>query len=151
MRKDEHVRARDEDDEMLILDQFPKKSASQRQNSQLQSQRHVQTADEEEDLLHANRSANGTHGAVTPMDEDAPEVDAGRAPGRIVGSTFPLVDFRKNIAQGDLVTKAVADLAFVIQDVVLKPFASRRHAEMMECLLELRDVALKVSEVGSGI
>jgi ATP-dependent DNA helicase 2 subunit 2 len=129
---------------MLILDQFPKKSASQRANSQ--SQRRAKDEDDDSELLLGKAPAN-ENGRPDPDDTAmaVDDVDPGRAPGRIIGSTFPLQDFRENIARGDLVTKAVADLAFVIQDVVLKPFASRRHAEMIECLQALRDTALKVS------
>ena len=72
------------------------------------------------------------------------EIDPARAPGRIVGAAFPLKDFRANIARGDLVTKAVEDLAFVVKDVVAQPFAKLRTNEMLECMRELRRVALEV-------
>jgi len=71
-------------------------------------------------------------------------VDPGRAPGRIIGNTYPLKDFKKNIAQGDVVTKAVQDLAEVIVEVVLKPFATRRRGEMIECMKILRKTCLEV-------
>lgn len=72
-------------------------------------------------------------------------LDDGRAPGRIIGTARPLADFRKNIKQGDLVSKAVEDLAFVIKDIVLKPFSSRRQSEIIECMMELRETCLTVS------
>ena len=71
-------------------------------------------------------------------------IDRMRAPGRIVGASFPLADFRANITRGDVVSKAVEDLAFVVKDVVVKPFAARRTEEMLECMRELRKVALEV-------
>ncbi|KAJ7071583.1 SPOC domain-like protein [Mycena amicta] len=74
-------------------------------------------------------------------------IDPGRAPGRIIGSTRPLADFRDNIARGDMVSKAVEDLCAVIAEIVVKPFASRRHAELLECMEVLRDTCLKEDEV----
>ncbi|KAJ2931191.1 hypothetical protein H1R20_g5924, partial [Candolleomyces eurysporus] len=79
--------------------------------------------------------------------DDDDEVDPGRAPGRIIGSTNPLKDFKKNLAQGDVVSKAVEDLGAVITEVVLKPFAKRRSDEMVECMTELRRVSLEEDEV----
>jgi ATP-dependent DNA helicase 2 subunit 2 len=80
-------------------------------------------------------------------DDDDDEVDPGRAPGRIIGSTNPLKDFKKNLAQGDVVSKAVEDLGAVVTEVVLKPFAKRRSGEMVECMQELRKVCLEEDEV----
>lgn len=59
----------------------------------------------------------------------------------------PLTDFKNNISQGDVVSKAVEDLGWVVKEVVLRPFAGRRHAEMIECLNELRDVCLQEDEI----
>ena len=108
--------------------------------------------EEEEELLldsaaAASRKPAGRAGAPLPTpepDDDAMEIDPARAPGRIVGAAFPLKDFRANIARGDLVTKAVEDLAFVVKDVVAQPFAKLRTDEMLECMRELRKVALEV-------
>ena len=80
----------------------------------------------------------------TPSQTPAPD-DDGRAPGRIIGTVAPLADFNKNIAHGDLVTKAVEDLAFVIRTVVLRPFSARRADEMLDCVQALRKVCLEVS------
>jgi len=80
----------------------------------------------------------------TPARSVSPRVDPGRAPGRIVGNTYPLKDFQKNISQGDVVTKAVEDLAAVIAEVLMKPFASRRTQEMLECMEVLRKTCLEV-------
>jgi ATP-dependent DNA helicase 2 subunit 2 len=80
----------------------------------------------------------------TPARSVSPQIDPGRAPGRIIGSTYPLRDFEKNLAQGDVVTKAVADLAEVITEIILKPFASRRQKEMIDCMKALRNTCLTV-------
>ena len=73
-----------------------------------------------------------------------PLIDRQRMPGRIIGLSFPLEDFRKNISRGDVVTKAVEDLAWVIQEILRRPFSSRRYEELLECMHELRKVALEV-------
>ncbi|KAF9524665.1 ku80-like protein [Crepidotus variabilis] len=83
----------------------------------------------------------------TPARSMSPEVDPGRAPGRIVGNTYPLQDFQKNISQGDVVSKAVEDLGQVIIEVVLKPFAKRRHSEMLECMEIMRKTCLEEDEI----
>jgi ATP-dependent DNA helicase 2 subunit 2 len=80
----------------------------------------------------------------TPARSLSPQIDLGREPGRIIGTTFPLKDFEKNLEQGDVVTKAVEDLCQVILEVVMKPFASKRHQEMIDCLRALRDTCLTV-------
>jgi ATP-dependent DNA helicase 2 subunit 2 len=59
----------------------------------------------------------------------------------------PLTDFKNNISQGDVVSKAVEDLGWVVKEIVLRPFAERRHAEMIECLNELREVCLEEDEI----
>ncbi|KXN84807.1 ATP-dependent DNA helicase II subunit 2 [Leucoagaricus sp. SymC.cos] len=94
-------------------------------------------------------SSNRTSGGPlpTPARSVSPQIDPGRAPGRIIGSTYPLKDFEKNLAQGDVVTKAVADLSDVIIEIVLRPFASRRSKEMIECMKSLRDTCLKEDEI----
>jgi ATP-dependent DNA helicase 2 subunit 2 len=80
----------------------------------------------------------------TPARSISPDINPGRAPGRIIGSTYPLADFKKNLAQGDMVTKAVEDLGVVITEIVMRPFSSRRSAELVECMTALRDTSLKV-------
>ena len=90
-------------------------------------------------------------GSLSPRprnDDDDMDVDQMRASGRIVGATYPLKDFRANVKTGDLVTKAVEDLAYVIKDVISRPFAGRRAKEMLECMREMRKVALEVSIIG---
>jgi ATP-dependent DNA helicase 2 subunit 2 len=79
-------------------------------------------------------------------DEDE-DIDPGRAPGRIIGTTHPLKDFKKNISQGDVVTKAVEDLSMIVTEILLKPFASRRSDEMLECMKAMRKVCLEEDEV----
>ena len=84
-----------------------------------------------------------------PTPERSPTPDLGRAPGKIIGTAFPLDDFRKNTATGDLVSKAVEDLAFVITSIISKPFSAKRSDEMVECMTEMRKVSLEVSLVAS--
>jgi ATP-dependent DNA helicase 2 subunit 2 len=91
----------------------------------------------------------------TEPEEDGPgrepspelELNSGTAEGRIVGTTLPLNDFKRNVKDGDLVSKAVEDLFYVIQEILLKPFASRRHSEMLDCLRELRKVCSNEDEI----
>jgi ATP-dependent DNA helicase 2 subunit 2 len=103
--------------------------------------------EEEEELLLKKKTTPPPKKGVplpTPARSLSPQVDPGRAPGRIVGNTYPLKDFQKNISQGDVVTKAVEDLATVIAEVIMKPFASRRTQEMLECMEVLRRTCLEV-------
>jgi hypothetical protein len=83
----------------------------------------------------------------TPSPEPGIITDPQRTPGRIIGMAAPLADFKNNISQGDVVSKAVEDLGWVVKEVVLRPFAGRRHAEMIECLNELREVCLQEDEI----
>ncbi|KAF9448857.1 SPOC domain-like protein [Macrolepiota fuliginosa MF-IS2] len=92
-------------------------------------------------------SHRGAAPLPTPARSVSPQIDPGRAPGRIIGSTYPLKDFEKNLVQGDVVTKAVEDLCEVVVEIVLRPFASRRSGEMIECLKVLRDTCLKEDEI----
>jgi ATP-dependent DNA helicase 2 subunit 2 len=174
-RKDGHVHARDDDDEMLLLDV---KAPPQRTQSTSQSQSPIKvtaspaekkgkakavdpddsaTEDDSdyEDLLAAKgtkpkpntpppANKNGHNPLPTPARSLSPPFDPARAPGRIVGNTRPLDDFKANIARGDMVSKAVEDLGVVITEIVMRPFANRRNAELMECMETLRDTCLKV-------
>ncbi|KAI0668689.1 SPOC domain-like protein [Trametes maxima] len=182
VRKDEHVRAHDEDDETILLDrqgpgragpsQSPTQSRvlaqsqshSQRQTSPMHTQKkpsgndsdssHTEPEDEEEDeeeelLLDAKHRPEPTAPLPTPARSLSPDPRIGRnrEPGRIIGFTYPLADFRKNIAQGDVITKAVEDLGYVIKEVTIRPFSSRRHGEMVKCMHELRKVSLEEDEI----
>ncbi|KAJ6626980.1 ku80-like protein [Mycena sp. CBHHK59/15] len=171
-RKDGHVHARDDEDDMLLLD----KQGLVRVQSALQSQSQIQvttspvgkgkakatnpddSATEDgsdyEDLTAAKPKPstpppvkNGHNPLPTPARSLSPEIDPARAPGRIIGNTRPLDDFKANIARGDVVSKAVEDLGVVITEIVMRPFASRRYMELMECLETLRDTCLKEDEV----
>lgn len=93
----------------------------------------------------ATKKPPSNHPLPTPARSMSP--DPGRAPGRIIGAAFPLKDFRKNLKSGDLVTKAVEDLGEVIKEIVVKPFAMRRKAELLECMEALRETCLKVSHI----
>jgi ATP-dependent DNA helicase 2 subunit 2 len=147
-RKDGHVHAKDQDGSMLLLDMIKTKgsaSSSQilsNQNTQLKPTDDSDTEDEEADAKSPSKPASNLPNE--PLRSPSPAVDPGRAPGRIIGTTYPLADFKKNLAQGDVVTKAVEDLAWVIKDIVMKPFSSRRTEELLECMRVLRDTSLKV-------
>ncbi|KAI0932900.1 hypothetical protein AcW2_001392 [Taiwanofungus camphoratus] len=166
-RKDSHVRARDEDEDMILLDKLPRRNqlyasasqllASDQRNggSQPGKQRarkaepdssETEPESDNEELL-LNRGKLSTLPTPAPELESEVEPEPGRAPGRIVGTTYPLADFKRNIARGDVVTKAVEDLGVVIKEIVLRPFASRRTGELLECMKELRKVASEEDEI----
>ncbi|KAG2345381.1 SPOC domain-like protein [Suillus weaverae] len=159
-RKDGHVRAMDEDEDMLLLDKKPAASRKGQELSASQvpvspklarpakksaaSDSETEEESDQEPLLLEKRPFNAL---PTPERSMSPDVDPGRAPGRIIGSTYPLRDFKSNLAQGDVVTKAVEDMGVIIKEVVLRPFASRRHKEMIECMIAMRDTSLKEDEI----
>lgn len=82
--------------------------------------------------------------ARSPPSQSPPLSGIDHTPGRIISNSSPLTDFQENIKQGDIVSQAVRDLGTVIKEVIMKPFASRRHSEMLECMKEMRKVALEV-------
>lgn len=100
------------------------------------------TEDSDTDLL--LEKPKNDQALPTPERSISPEIDPGRAPGRIIGTTFPLQDFQNNLSQGDLVSKAVEDLGYVIKEIVIKPFSWRRNSELLECMSTFREVAVKV-------
>ncbi|KAG2046414.1 SPOC domain-like protein [Suillus hirtellus] len=160
VRKDGHVRAVDEDEDMLLLDKKPAASRKGKEPAASQvpvspklarpakksaaSDSETEEESDQEPLLLTKRPFNAL---PTPERSMSPDVDPGRAPGRIIGSTYPLRDFKTNLAQGDVVTKAVEDIGVIIKEVVLRPFASRRHKEMIECMIAMRDTSLKEDEI----
>ena len=91
------------------------------------------------------RSAAGSETEPESDEEPKPsKSNAGRGNGRIISVAHPLADFQKNIRNGDLISKAVEDLAWVIQDIVLRPFTSKRQAELFDCMRALRSTCLDV-------
>ena len=169
LRKNDHIRAQDGDDEVLLLDRVVPSSLSparphsqpEASGSRVQHQTSPAAAkktdvgmkdndsetepeSDEDVLLPSNKP---TAKLPTPSPEPKMVVDPQRAPGRIIGMAAPLADFNHNISQGDVVSKAVEDLGWVVKEVVLRPFAQRRHVEMIECLNELRDVCLQEDEI----
>lgn len=143
-----HVHAPDDEEELLLLDPKPLR-ATQSKVPQKPSKKPVATDDSEtdnsDDDMHVDQAPpKNAQPLPTPVRSVSPAVDPGRAPGRIIGTTYPLDDFEKNISQGDVVSKAVEDLGFVIKEIVVKPFTSRRHDELLKCMSSFRDVALKV-------
>lgn len=98
-------------------------------------------------LSHSKGKPEGAKRPRKNLPTPSPEADDRLEPGRIVGTTAPLKDFRKNISRGDMVSKAVEDLGWAVREIVMKPFAKRRFSEMMECLGELREVCLQEDEI----
>lgn len=166
-RKNDHARAQDDDNEILLLDRVappthsqtsyskPEASGSQSQRQtspsvvkQAVPRRDVDSATEpesDEDVWLPSSKKRAK--LPTPSPEPAIVTDPQRAPGRIIGMAAPLADFKHNISQGDVVSKAVEDLGWVVKEVVLRPFAGRRHTEMITCLKELREVCLQEDEI----
>lgn len=173
VRKDEHVRARDEDEEMLLLDRQAGPSQTQAQRA-TQSRSFVQTQTASPSRTQQKKTTGNDSDSATEIEDESddegllldsaarpperaaplptparslspdPRIDRNRPKGRIIGYTYPLADFRKNTERGDVVTKAVEDLAYIVKEVVVRPFASKRFDEMLECMHELRKVSLEV-------
>ena len=158
-RKDGHVHAQDEDDNLLLLDRkrasdksfthVAEASSSSSKAKTIVNAEDSETEDDDEDLLLNKPSTllpppKNVALLPTPARSLSPQVDPGRAPNRIIGTTYPLKDFKKNIVQGDVVTKAVEDLSAVITEIVMRPFASRRKSELLECMALLRKTSLEV-------
>ena len=173
-RKNDHKRAQNDDDEILLLDRvapsIPLQTLSHSQQEAPDSQPQRQKSPVASSAAAAKRPIprkgdddsetepesdvdvwlpSSKKGAEFPTPSPEPGIvtDPQRAPGRIIGMAAPLTDFKDNISQGDVVSKAVEDLGWVVKEVVLRPFAGRRHAEMIECLNELRDVCLQEDEI----
>lgn len=133
---------------MLLLDPKPlRRGPSQAQitssKKALAAGSGSDTEDSDTDLLLEKKPKND-QALPTPERSVSPEIDPGRAPGKIIGTTFPLQDFQNNLSQGDLVSKAVEDLGYVIKEIVMKPFSWRRNNELLECMSAFREVAVKV-------
>lgn len=154
--------AKDADDEMLLLDSAPVPGHRQNQSHIRASSPEKQglpkksgsdTEDEDDHLLLRAVTApdpdSKNASAVPTPDRSASldlEIDE-REEGRIIGFSFPLGDWRKNLAQGDVVSKAVEDMGYVIREIVSRPFAERRHGEMIECMREMRETCLREDEI----
>ena len=162
-RKKDHARAQNDDDEILLLDRVAPSTHSQPEasNSRPRPQTSApaderpippkegddsETEPESDDDVWVPSSKKDVK-LPTPSPEPDIVTDPQRPPGRIIGLAKPLADFKDNISQGDVVSKAVEDLGWVVEEVVLRPFAGRRHAEMIECLNELREVCLQEDEI----
>jgi ATP-dependent DNA helicase 2 subunit 2 len=165
-RKNDHVLAKDADDEMLLLDSAPVPERRQNQSDtrsphapspekqrRLPKKGDSDTEDEDDHLL---------LGAVTAPDPDSKDASALPTPDRsaspdlgiderkegcIIGFSYPLNDWRKNLARGDVVSKAVEDMGYVIREIVNRPFAERRHEEMIECMRGMRETCLREDEI----
>ncbi|TFK47939.1 SPOC domain-like protein [Heliocybe sulcata] len=153
-RKDGHVHAHDEDEDMLLLSKLPKRTQSNASQPQLRASQTTtknadesETEDDDDDYVLLDRKPQLQSPNLPTPAPDSLERDTGMEPGRIVGRTHPLEDFKRNLVNGDLVSKAVEDLGWVVKDIVSKPFASRRTEELLQCLRELREVCLKEDEI----
>ena len=165
-RKNDHVFAKDADDEMMLLDSAPVPDRPQNRShtqpphaSSPEKQRLLakrsesETEDEDEHLLPGAVTARGpdsTNSSALPTPNRSASPDLGideREEGRIIGFSYPLSDWRKNIAEGDVVSKAVEDMGYVIREIVNRPFAERRHGEMIECMREMRETCLREDEI----
>ncbi|KAK7059233.1 ATP-dependent DNA helicase yku80 [Paramarasmius palmivorus] len=176
-RQDGHQHARDDDDDVLLLDRKSKPrsqtiSPSKDKGKEPAAAEDSETEDEDEEMLllpvrpkaedkepsEPSRQPLPTPArSLSPPAKRAPklrskrdpdpDIDRGIAPGRIIGTAYPLADFEDNIKTGDVVTKAVEDLAAVIEEIVTKPFSSRRTDEMIECMVTLRNTALTEDEI----
>lgn len=71
-------------------------------------------------------------------------VGEGARNNRIIGNIHPLYDFEQNIARGDVVTKAVADLGEVIPEILDDSFSSQRFEEALDCMKVMRKTAVEV-------
>ena len=157
--------AKDADDEVMLLDSapvpdgLPNRSHTQSHASSLEKQRGLakkresETEDEDDHLLLGETSARGPDSAnssavATPKRSASPDLGIDeREEGRIIGFSYPLNDWKKNIAEGDVVSKAVEDMGYVVREIVSQPFAERRHGEMMECMREMRGTCLREDEI----
>lgn len=160
------MRARDEGDDMLLLDSIPRKkprlskspsqAAKRRETSKASkplrkkvddSDSETEPESEPEELLLAHKSKlePSQDEEMLPTPERSVSPAAGPAPGMIIGTGHPLDDFRKNLKQGDIVSKAVEDLGYIIKEIVTGPGLLNRTDEMLECMKEFRRVALEVS------
>lgn len=156
------MHAQDQDEDMILLDQkgparnrpaVPSPAKSQGVNASMSRAGKKKVSDDDsetesesdDEYLLVSKPKGSRPGLPTPTASPEPEPGPQRAPGRIIGNAYPLKDFRENLRQGDVVTKAVQDFGVVVREIVGRPFASRRKDEMMECLKELREACLRVS------
>ncbi|KAG8902590.1 ATP-dependent DNA helicase II subunit 2 [Tulasnella sp. 403] len=68
--------------------------------------------------------------------------------GRIIGNAFPLADFRRNLERGDVVSKALKDMAAIIPEMVEESFSTQRYDEALECMRAMRETALVEDDIG---
>ncbi|KAG8834379.1 ATP-dependent DNA helicase II subunit 2 [Serendipita sp. 399] len=69
-------------------------------------------------------------------------------PKIVIGKTTPLEDFKTALADGDIVSEAVSQMADVIKELVnSSQFPNRRKAELLDAMAALREACLKEDEV----
>ncbi|OCB89228.1 SPOC domain-like protein [Sanghuangporus baumii] len=194
-RKDGHVRAEDDEDELLLLDRSnvvkktssPSNSASPIKNgadaSTDASGNKEQTSAEKSDKMDVDsetepESDEGVPGArgITKRALQLPspeptifngtftdsqsqsqsqsqplDLDIGKEPGHIIGAARPLIDFKQSLKDGDdaVTSQAINEMTQVINNVLSKPFARRRHEEMLEFDVYIRCIPLQKGQVDS--
>ncbi|KAF9242344.1 SPOC domain-like protein [Melanogaster broomeanus] len=152
-RKDGHMRALDEDEDMILLDQKgpprkrPVTDVSASMSQAVDSASQIRAGKKKAIASDSETETEGKKRRNFYWMRNLSEALNLRAPGRIIGNAFPLKDFRRNLVTGDVVTKAVEDLGVVVREIVGRPFGSRRKNEMVECLQALREVCLKEDEI----
>ena len=154
--------AKDADDEMLLLDSAPvpgrphtksPHASSPQKQQRLPKKSGSDTEDEDGYLLPGAVTApdpdpKNTSALPTPDRSASPDLEIDeREQGRIIGVSYPSEDWRKALAQGDMVSKAVEDLGCVIREIINRPFAERRHGEMIACMREMRETCLREDEI----
>ncbi|EJD55401.1 SPOC domain-like protein [Auricularia subglabra TFB-10046 SS5] len=146
-RKQDHLEGADIDMDELGLGPTLKKSRSAEaldvKTDKPQNGDESVTEDEDEELPVAATRKNGNG-----LQEPTPARSPSPPPVRIIGNEYPLRDFRKNVKRrGDIISDLVEEFGQVILEIVMANFASRRHDEMIECLKEYRNLALKEDEI----
>ena len=158
--------AKDADDEMLLLDSAPVPDRQPNRRSDTQTlhasspekrgpsaQKSGSETEEENDHLTGDAETRGpkstnSSALPTPNRSASPDLETDEhEEGRIIGFSYPLGDWRKTTAVGDMVSKAVEDMNYVIRVIVNRPFAERRHGEMIECMREMRETCLREDEI----
>ncbi|KAG9011776.1 ATP-dependent DNA helicase II subunit 2, partial [Tulasnella sp. 427] len=126
------------------------KLAAQRKNSKMDVD-DVDTEDEDEGPRRPNRSHLPTpdRSPSAPPEKKTKLTREERdvRPGRIIGNAFPLQDFRENLKEGDVVSKALKDMSVVIPEIVNESFSTQRYEEAIQCMREMRKTALQEDDI----
>ncbi|EJD04469.1 SPOC domain-like protein [Fomitiporia mediterranea MF3/22] len=87
-------------------------------------------------------------------DTDIINLDLGKEPGHLIGLAHPLSDFKKTLdsppeekTKMKPETEVIEELYEVLKEILSRPFARRRHGEVIMCLKEMRAVCLKKGHI----